>query len=416
MYYILIILGTLLCSAFFSGVEIAFLSSNKLKIELENKQGYFSAGILARFVKFPTRFIGTMLVGNSISLVIYGIFMGGILEPFIKKFLSSETAIIITQTFFSTLLILITAEFMPKALFRINPNQTLNFFAVPVLISYYVLYPIVYVITGISEVLLKKVFKLNFMENKPVFGRIDLDHYIRDIASKHREGDINAEIQIFQKALDFTGVKVRECMVPRTEIVAMSVKSSVDDLRKNFIRSGLSKILIYKDAVDNIIGFVHCREIFRRPADIESVLLPVSIVPETMPANELLTQFTSRHRSLAVVVDEFGVTSGIVTIEDVMEEIFGEIDDEFDTDNFIEKQSGENEYVFSGRLEVDFINHKYHLGIPVNDSYETLAGFIFHNHENIPEKNEEIVIPPYRFTILEVSETRIDRVRMKVEK
>ena len=415
-----IILTTLICSAFFSGMEIAFISSNKLKIELELKQGFFSARITSFFVKYPSRFIGTMLVGNNLSLVVYGLVMAGLLEPWIEQHIPeayrNRATIIILQTFISTLFILVTAEFLPKVLFRINPNKTLNFFALPLIVIYYLLYPVVYLVIGFSEFVLKKFFGVEFFEDKPVFGKIDLDHYIREVASKTQGQDGSTEIQIFQKALDFTKVKVRECMVPRTEIIGMNVNESMDNLRKAFIETGLSKILIFEGNIDHIIGFTHSYEMFRNPDSIRSILLPISIVPETMPANELLAQLTKQHKSIALVLDEFGVTAGMLTLEDVIEEIFGEIEDEHDVDALVEKQLSDNEFVFSGRTEIDYINSKYHLDIPVSENYETMAGFIFHNHERIPHYNEVIQIPPFSITILSVSNTRIERVKVKKEK
>ena len=389
-------------------------------MELENKQKKFAAGILSRFIKSPSHFIGTMLIGNSISLVIYGIMMAEILEPIVKDFLphhlQMKLLIIIIQTFLSTLLILITAEFLPKILFRLNPNQTLNFFTIPIAIIYYLLFPAVFVIIRMAEFILQKGFHLEFVQNKPAFGRIDLDDYVKNIATQSPGvNNMNTEMQIFQKALDFTEVKVRECMIPRTEIIALEVNEPIKTLQQLFVKTGLSRILIYQNAIDHIIGFTHSCEMFKNPSSIQSILLPISIVPETMPANDLLTLFIQQHKSIALVVDEFGITSGIVTMEDVMEEIFGEIEDEYDVENKIEKRINEHEFILSARLEIDHLNNKYHLNIPVTDEYETLAGFIFHHHENIPDVDEVIHISPFTFHILEVSETRIERVKMRIE-
>lgn len=416
----LIIFLTLVFSAFFSGMEIAFVSANKLRVELDKKQGRITARIISKFLKSPGRFIGTMLVGNNIALVIYGTVMAAILEPYIRRYIPqhyiSDLLVLTIQTLLSTLLILVTAEFLPKALFRIHPNHILNFLAIPVFIIYWILYPVVILIIGLSEIVLGKIFNMEFSEDKPVFGRIDLDHYIRDVAARaHQESEVKEEIRIFQNALDFTRVKVRECMVPRTEMVAVEVTRSVETLRQKFSETKLSRIFIYRGTIDNIIGFTHIFELFKNPETIESILLPVSVVPETMPANELLTLFTQQHKSIAVVVDEFGGTSGIATMEDVMEEILGEIDDEHDVDEKIEKQINANEFIFSGRHEVDDLNGKYHLNIPESPEYETLAGFIFHHHENIPEINEEIIIPPFRITALKVTDTRIEQVKLVVE-
>ena len=410
-----IILLTLLFSAFFSGMEIAFVSANKLRIELQNKKGLLSAKILSNFVKHPSRFIGTMLVGNNIALVIYGIVMARILEPVIRIIFTSEINVFIIQTVLATLLILVTAEFIPKTLFRINPNRTLSFFAIPVWGIYYLLYPLVYVIIGISELTLKKIFKVEFSEEKPVFGRIDLDNIIKEsTSSKNRDEEEDPEIQIFRNALDFSDVKLRECMVPRTEIVALDINESIDVLKQNFVDTGLTKILIYRNDIDHIIGYTHSYELFKRPQSIKSILLPISMVPETMPAKELLKILIKQRKSVAVVVDEFGGTSGIVTIEDVMEEIFGEIMDEHDVVTLLEKQINDREYLLSGRLEIDYLNEKYDLNLPESEEYETLSGLIIYYHESIPERDELIKIKDFIFSITNVGKTRIEQVNLKI--
>lgn len=420
MEYFVTILITLLCSAFFSGMEIAFISANKLKIELEYKQGFLSAKIVSFFVKYPSRFIGALLVGNNISLVVYGLVMARLLEPYLAEILPSylqyPLLIILLQSIISTAFILVTAEFIPKIVFRLHPNATLNFFALPMIIVYWLLYPVVFLVIGFSEFVLKTIFKVEFFVDKPAFGKIDLDHYIREIASKTESADGSNEIQIFQKALDFVKVKVRECMVPRNEIIALDVNEPIESLRRAFIETELSKILIYEKSIDHIIGFTHSYEMFRNPDSIRSILLPISIVAETMPANELLDHFTKQHKSIALVLDEFGVTSGIVTLEDVIEEIFGEIEDEHDVDSTVEKQLSKDEFVFSGRAEIDYINGKYQIGIPSSDAYETLAGFIFHHYPKIPRYNEVIEVHPFSMTILSVSETRIERVKLTVKR
>src|ERR1035437_2689918 len=332
------ILITIAFCAFFSGLEIAFLSANKLKIELDNKQGKLPAKIISRFTKSPSKFIAALLVGNNISLVIYGLTMAKLLASPIRHVLpddfNSEISVLLIQTFLSTLLILFTAEYLPKAIFSLNPNGILNFLAIPVLVIYYILSPIVWVIIGLSNIVLIRIFRVNYTDTKPAFGKIDLDHYIRDISSHgSKESEINNEIQIFQNALDFTKVKVRECMIPRPEIVALDINEPVEVLKNKFIETGLSKILIFRDSIDNIIGYIHSYEMFKHPKDIQSILLPIHIVPESMSANELLSIFTKQHKSVTLVVDEYGGTSGMVTLEDVMEEIFGEIRDEHDTDD-----------------------------------------------------------------------------------
>lgn len=418
-----IILLSLLCSAFAAGSEIAFLSSNKLRIELERSQGSFPARLIWNFVKSPSHFIATMLLANNVALVIYGIVMTEhlltpeVMKGFLPDGLHSPGTVLVLQTFFSTLVILVAAEFIPKVIFRINPNAILNFLAIPIRVIYVVLYPVVWTIIGLSRILMKALFGVSFTEEKPVFGRIDLDLYIRDITTKNPQAEeLDSEIRIFQNALDFKDVKVRECMIPRNEIVAVEVTEPISELLKLFIETKLSKILVYRDSIDNIIGFVHSSEMFKHPSAIGEVMLPVQIVPEVMSANELLKQFTNQHRSVAVIVDEFGGTSGMATLEDIMEEIFGDIQDEHDVPEEVEKKTGENEYLFSGRLEIDYLNKKYDLNLPEHESYETLGGFILHHHENVPEPGEKVVIPPFTITAVNVSSSRIEQVRLKVER
>ncbi len=416
-----IIIITLLFSAFSSGSEIAFLSSNKLRIELDRSQGSFSAKIIWNFVKSPSRFIASMLIANNISLVIYGIVMEKeILQPELLKAylpmqLHGQGSLLIIQTICSTLIILIAAEFIPKVLFRINPNATLDLLAVPIRILYLILYPIVWLVLKLSSFFMHALFRIQIVEERPVFGRVDLDMYVRELTTRNNQAEeMDTEIRIFQNALDFKEVKVRECMIPRNEIVAMNVTGNIQDLQKLFIETKLSKILIYRDNIDNIIGFVHSSEMFKRPQNLNQILLPVTIVPEVMNANDLLKQFTNQHRSVAIVVDEYGGTSGMVTIEDIIEEIFGEIQDEHDVPEETEKKLSETEYLFSGRLEIDYLNKKYDLNIPESEEYETLGGFIFQHHENIPLQNEEIFIPPFTIIALKVKNNRIEQVRFKV--
>lgn len=416
----IIIFISLLASAFFSGLEIAFITSNKLRIELENKQGNFSAKILAHFNKYPSRYLGTMLLGNNIALVIFGIYMDEEMKYALGRFISHEYKILILllSTFLSTMLILITAEFLPKNLFRINPNKTLSLFAFPLTIVYGILYPFVMLTIGFSEFILKRLFKVKIENDNAGFTMIDLDNYVREgnATSIEKKAEMDHEIQIFQNALDFSSVKARECMIPRTEIIALDINASIEVLKQKFVQSRLSKILIYSESIDNIIGYVYSKELFKKPESIKSILLPVSIVPESMAASELLTVFIQQHKSIAVVVDEFGGTSGMLTMEDVMEEIFGEIEDEHDKEETTEKQLSENEFIFSARLETDYINHKYNLDLPILDNVETLSGLIMHYHESIPRYGEEIRVENFVFTILAVTKTRIEQVNLKVKK
>ena len=416
-----IILITLLFSAFAAGSEIAFLSSNKLRIELDRSQGDLSAKIIWNFVKRPSRFIASMLIANNVGLVIYGTVMEKrilnteVLKELLPVQMHGHAMLLIIQTVISTSIILIAAEFIPKVLFRLNPNAALGFLAIPLRILNFILAPVVWFILNISSFLMNKLFRIQIIDERPVFGRIDLDMYIREISTRNNQTEeIDSEIRIFQNALDFKEVKVRESMVPRNEIVAVNVTAGIGELQKLFVETKLSKILVYRDNIDNIIGFVHSSEMFKRPTDITHILLPVTIVPEVMNANDLLKQFTNQHKSVAVVVDEFGGTAGMVTIEDLIEEIFGEIQDEHDVPEETEKQIGDNEFLFSGRLEIDYLNKKYNLEIPEDESFETLSGFIFHHHENIPRQNEEIIIPPFTIIVQKVRNNRIEQVRMKV--
>ncbi len=412
---LIIILITLIASAFFSGLEIAFITSNKLRIELENKQGSFSAKILAYFNKYPSRYLGTMLLGNNIALVIFGIYMDEELKPVIELITSSKVIILLVSTLLSTMLILITAEFLPKNLFRINPNKTLTLFAFPLTLVYGILYPVVMISIGSSEFILKKIFRVKIENENAAFTMIDLDNYLREGTSAvEKKVGMDHEIQIFQNALDFSSVKARECMIPRTEIIAVEVNEDIDVLRQKFVQTRLSKILIYEKNIDNIIGYAYSKELFKKPATIKSIMLPVSIVPESMAASEVLTVFIQQNKSIALVVDEFGGTSGMLTMEDVMEEIFGEIEDEHDKEEMIEKQVSETEFIFSARLETDYINNKYRLKLPILDNVETISGLIMHYHESIPRINEEIYIENLLFTILSVTRTRVETVNLKI--
>jgi CBS domain containing-hemolysin-like protein len=414
-----VILFTLLFSAFFSGMEIAFVSANLLKIELDKKKGLISGKILSLFSQSPTNFIATLLVGNNISLVIYGVFMAKILEPHIINILpaafQSEFLLLTIQTILSTLLILIVAEFMPKVLFRINPNYMLSIFSIPLIISYYILYPVVFITIFLSEFILEKILKVKFTYEKRVFGSIDLDNYLKEFSDEDSNtNQQNHEIKMFQNAMEFSDIKVRECMIPRTEIVSIEDNEPIIHLKNRFIESGLSKVLIYNGSIDNIIGYAHSFDMFKKPGTIESILRPITFAPETQKVEELLTLLIQQQKSVAVVVDEFGGTSGMVTVEDIIEEIFGEINDEFDMEKLVEKKISENEYIFSARMEIDYINEKYHLKIPESDDYETIGGFIIHHHESIPKKDEVIEIHDFVFTIVQVSETKIEQVKIKI--
>jgi len=401
----------MLFSALFSGMEIAFVSANRLKIELSSKQGNFSGKILSFFLKQPAKFISAMLIGNNIALVIYSILMAKLLEPQILQYLSSnDFVILIIQTIISTLFILFFAEFLPKSLLRINPNKTLVIAAIPLQLIYWMLYPFTILVLGLSNAILK-LAKVDTSQSDLAFSKIDLEDFVTNIQQRKEVGEeIDNEIQIFKNALDFSNVKARDCMVPRTDLVAMDIETLLENIRDKFIETGLSKILIYKDSIDNIIGYIHSKELFKKPKSLKAILLPISFIPESMPANQILQEFITQRKSVAVVVDEFGGTSGIITTEDIIEEIFGDIEDEHDVEELTEIQLDENKFQFSARLEIDYLNEKYMLNLPESDDYETLAGLIISVNESIPEKDDLIYYKDFVVKIDKVSNNKIDLV------
>ncbi len=415
----LLIIITLLFSAFFSGVEIAYATSNRLRIELDLKKNKFNARLLNGFYKNQGRFIGSLLLGTNISLVIYGTVMASMLEPRIAAWLplslNSEFFVLFIQTIISTILILIVGEFLPKILFRFNPNGILNALAVPIWIIYYAIYPLVIVYILIVELILKKIFRMEIDPEGYAFSSHDLNEYVREFApNEESEEQIHHDIQLFQNAIDFRFVKLRECMVHRTAIEAITVEANVKELLARFEDTKHSKVLVYQDNIDNIIGYVHSYDMFRKPQEIREVLRSIENYPETYPANILLTRMTQSRQSIAVVVDEFGGTSGIVTIEDIIEEIFGEIDDEFDVEETIEEQISGTEFVFSTGLEIDYLNENYKLDLPKSEEYETLAGYILDIHESIPALGEEIIYDRYKIIITKARKNRLEEVRIKL--
>ncbi|MBP9152338.1 MAG: HlyC/CorC family transporter [Flavobacteriales bacterium] len=414
MSYLVIILVCLIVSAFCSGMEIAFVSANRFKIEVDRKKGHLSGSIIGGFLEEPSRFISTLLVGNNIALVVYGITMAKILEPEIRYFTSSESIILVVQTILSTLLILVTAEFLPKAFFRINPNRMLDLFAVPAKVFYFFLYPLVWVIDRFSKQILSSIFKVKLNEEKMTFGRSDLDDYVNEFTGHDEEDSVDSEIQIFRNALNFSDIKVRTCMLPRTEIIAVDISTDVEDLRLKFVDTGLSKILIYRGDIDNIIGYVHSFELFQKPSSINSIIRPISLVPESTKVKDLLKQFGQQRRSVAVVLNEFGGTAGMVTVEDIIEEIFGDIEDEHDVEDLVEEKISKNQFRLSGRLEIAYINQEFNLDLPESDNYGTLAGFIIEHHQSIPEIEEVIRVGDFEFTVIRVDSTRIEEVLLTV--
>ncbi len=416
--YLIYVIITLVFSAFFSGMEIAFISSNKLQIELQNKQGDLTGRLLSGFVQRPGQFIGTTLMGNTISLVLYGIFMAYLMEEPLKsnlpESLNNEGFILFSQTIVSTIIVLITAEFLPKSLFMLNPNSMLTFFALPFWLIYTLIYPIVWATVWLSRFFITKVLRLEYSEDKPVFTVTDLNSFVQNHLTKAKEeGHVDIDTKIFDNAVEFKTVRVRECMVPRTDIVSVEVDDPIEDLKSIFEESGHSKIIVYRETIDDVIGYCHQLELFKKPKTIEEILTPILIAPESALANELLIQFIQERKSLALVVDEFGGTSGIVSMEDIIEEIFGEIEDEYDNDDLMEQKISEQEFVLSARQEIDYLNDKYDWDLPIGD-FETLSGLILSLTENLPKKGESVTFGPYTFTILTKQDHRIETVRLKI--
>lgn len=415
-----LIYGILIClvfSAFFSGIEIAFISSDKLHTELLRQKGTFVGRMLSIFQSRKAHFLATTLVGNNLALVLYGILMAQLIEPWLSEILpawaNTDILILVLQTLIATLLVLITAEFLPKSIFLIDPDFMLRILILPITVIYYIMYPVVSLVEAISKFIIVVIFRFDYSEDKPVYGLTDLNNYIQKNIFPDEEGEAEIDTKIFNNALEFKEVKVRECMIPRTEIVAVDVNDDIEELREAFIESGHSKILVYKDTIDDVIGYCHSLEMFKKPDSIKKILTPIIIVPETVPANELLIKFINERKSIALVVDEFGGTSGIVSMEDVIEEIFGEIRDEHDDEYLVEEQLTENSYLLSGRHEIDYLNDKYNWKLPEGD-YDTLGGLIITIHEDIPEEKEIIENPPFSFQILTKLENRIDKVKLTI--
>ncbi len=414
-HLLLYIIGCILLIGFFAGTEIAFISANKLNIELRKKQGKFSGRILARFMENPSEFIGTSLVGVNVVLVVYGILTERATERLFAHYgieLSEYTKLGI-DTLLATIVILIFAEFLPKAIFRAKAETVLALFSVPMLLMYYVFYPVAKIFVSISEFILKYLFNVHIKENKQVFNRVDLEMLVKQSKHGHESETSEVNAELFENALYLVNVRIRKCMVPRNEVVAMDITSTIEEVKNKFIETKLSKIIIYDDSIDNIVGYVHHLDLNRRPAAIKDILHTITPVPEAMSAVDLMNRFTKERKSIAWVIDEFGGTAGIVTMEDVLEEIFGDINDEYDEQEHVDKQIADNEYIFSGRLEIDYLNEKYEFGFPTDVS-ETLSGYIIERHETIPKIKERIIIDDFEFDILLVTDTRIETVKMKI--
>jgi putative hemolysin len=413
----MIFLGIIVCLifiGFFSGVEIAFVSSNKLNIELKRKQGSYAGKVLSKFMENPATFIGTSLVGINIALVIYGLLMTEVTDHLFDWLgIVNEYARLFLDTIIATIIVLVLGEFIPKALFSSKPESTLAFFTIPIQFFYYILYPIAKLFVQISEFILQYLFGVKIASEKTIYSRVDLEHFVKQMRTGQDNESKDMNTELFENALSLSQVKIRECLIPRNEIEAVSCTIPIAEVKQTFIDTKLSKILVYDGNIDNIIGYIHHLDFLKSPTQIKDVMHTIHAVPETMSAVDLLNKFTKDRKSIAWVIDEFGGTAGIVTMEDILEEIFGEIQDEYDDDEYIEKQLSANEFIFSGRLEVEYINEKYKLNLPVDDA-ETLSGFIIENHESIPKQKERIIIGDYEFNVMMVTDTRIETVKLKV--
>lgn len=421
-----VIMFSVLAAAFFSGVEIAYISANRLYFELQAKQGVITGVIISNFIKQPSRFIGTMLIGNTLSLVVYGLFMEGLLHELFKplllslpdwlQFFNNEIIEVLVPSIVATILVLALAEFTPKSIFLLNPDFFLEVLAVPVWAVYYLMYPLVFTIVGLSKWFIIKVLRLEYSESKPAFGLTDLNNYIKNLNKNDNQQEEVAEVdtKIFNNALEFKEVRVRDCMIPRTEIVAVDVEDTIEDLRETFVESGHSKVLVYRDTIEDVVGYCHSLELFKKPKDIKSILTPIMIVPEAMAAQDLMIKMSADRRSVALVVDEYGGTAGLVSLEDIVEQIFGEIQDEYDeNEDWVEKKLEDGSYLISARHEIDYLNDKYGWRLPEGD-YDTLGGFIIDINEDLPEINEVVTFPPFTFTILTMDDARIDTVRLSI--
>ena len=415
-YSLIIIVLTLLFSAFFSGMEIAFISSNRLKVELDIAKGALNGRVLGLFYNKESNFLAMLLLGSNIALVLFGINAAHILDPIIASWgVPPGGLVLLIQTVLSTMLVLITAEFLPKAVVQINPNFFLNIVALPMAIIYVILYLPTQVIVFISNLFLK-LLKTDNSHTQKVFSKIDLEHYVQDLNDRIQdEEDLGNEMQILQNALDFSSVKARDCMIPRTEITAIEMNCDVSDLHSIFIETGLSKIIIYKEHIDNVIGYVHSFELFKKPTSIKQILMPIAFVPSAIPGKELLELFAKQSGNIAIVVDEYGGTAGLITIEDVIEEIFGDIEDEHDKEDWVEQQISEEEYLFSGRVDIEYINTEFNINLPESEEFDTLGGLILSELESIPEINTRLELDHFVLIIEEVSDRRIELVRILIK-
>ena len=414
----MVVIISLLASALFSGVEISFVSSNRLKLELDIKKKKLSASLINHFVKHQDQFMGCILLCNNIANVVYGIAMAKMLEPAIVRFLpaaiTNEFTILLCQTIISTLLVLFIAEFIPKTLCRINPNGLMKVTVFPMMVLYIILYPLIFIYIGISELIIKYIFRMKITPEDYKLSTVDLNDYLKEYADPNEEDeDIQQGIELFQNALEFQTVKLRECMQPRNEIMAVRINDSVKTVKNTFEETKHSKLIVYDGNIDNIVGYIHINDLLHKGGSFRDKVRQIEFYPETYGAQDLLQHLSKTRQSIAVVVDEFGGTAGIITTEDLIEEIFGEIEDEYDEEDDIEKTIDENDRIFSARLEIDYLNKTYKYDFPESDDYETLAGYIIHYHESIPQTGEEIVIGNYLFKIIKASETKLEEVEIK---
>ncbi len=411
----IVIFVTLVFSAFFSGSEIAYVAANRLKIEVDNNAGKLSGKILSRFLKYPDRFISTMLIGNNIALVIYGMYFADLVNQPLFYVFGNEALVVLFQTLLATILILVTAEFLPKVFFQINPNSILNVVAIPLFVLYIILFIPTEFVLSLARLFLR-LMGIKPEKTEQVFTKVDLLHFVQDANERiAHNSDIDHEIKFLQNALDFSKIRVRDCMVPRTEIEALDIETDIEVLRTKFIETGLSKILIYREDIDHVIGYVHSFDLFKKPSSVKQILLPISVIPEAMPSKQLMELFARQSGNIAIVVDEFGGTSGLITIEDLVEEIFGEIEDEHDKEDWVEEQISENHFLLSARHEVDYLNESYAFNLPESEEYDTLGGMILHYLERIPEKGDLLELDELglQLEITQVTDRRIELVEVR---
>ena len=415
----LFLLIAMVFSAFFSGMEIAFVSSSKLRFEVDRSNRTLSGKLLSVFYDNPDNYISTMLVGNNIALVVYGIMMSRIIDGFLIAHITANPALLLlADTLISTLIILVVGEFLPKTIFKINPNATLRFFALPTFLIYYILYPISRFATACARGLLRLCgIRLNKESSSKAFTKMDLDYFIQSsIQQGNGTENVDTEVKIFQNALDFSNLRIRDCMIHRTEIEAVDKNTSAEELMRVFVETGFSKIIVYEDTIDNIIGYIHSSEMFKRSASWQDNITKMPFVPESMQAQKLMEQFLKQKKSLAVVVDEFGGTAGIISLEDIIEELFGEIEDEHDVDDLIAKRTDDGSYLLSARLEIERVNEMFGLDLPVSDDYQTLAGLILCHYKSFPKMHEIIHIGHFRIKIMKVESNKIELITLKIEK